>query len=77
MVMTETLPLVSVRARLSELVDRVARQQDRVVVTRNGELAAVLVRPDDLERLEGTLAVMSRPIADGTDPSEREIGCTR
>jgi prevent-host-death family protein len=57
--MSETLPLATVKARFSELVDRVARQQDRVVVTRNGEPAAVLVSPDDLERLEETLAVMS------------------
>jgi prevent-host-death family protein len=34
--MSETLPLSSVKARFSELVGRVAREQDRVVVTRNG-----------------------------------------
>jgi prevent-host-death family protein len=48
-----------VKARLSELVDRVERQQDRVVVTRNGKPAAVLISADDLESLEETLAVMS------------------
>jgi antitoxin YefM len=57
--MSETLPLATVKARFSELVDRVARQQDRVVVTRNGQPAVVLVSTDDLERLEETLAVMS------------------
>jgi antitoxin YefM len=59
MVMSETLPLASVKARFSELVDRVQRQQDRVVVTRNGQPAAVLISTDDLESLEETLAVMS------------------
>jgi len=57
--MSETLPLAAVKARFSELVDRVARQQDRVIVTRNGQPAVVLVSTDDLERLEETLAVMS------------------
>ena len=58
-VMSETMSLASVKARLSELVDRVERQQDRVVVTRNGKPAAVLISADDLESLEETLAVMS------------------
>lgn len=57
--MSETLPLATVKARFSELVDRVARQHDRVVVTRNGQPAVVLVSTDDLERLEETLEVMS------------------
>jgi prevent-host-death family protein len=57
--MSETLSLASVKARFSELVDRVERQQDRVVVTRNGKPAAVLISADDLESLEETLAVMS------------------
>lgn len=57
--MPETLPLATVKARFSEIVDRVARQQDRVIVTRNGQPAAVLVSTDDLESLEETLAIMS------------------
>lgn len=60
-VMSDTLPLSSVKARLSEIVDRVEGQHDRVVVTRNGLPAAVLVSPDDLESLEETLAIMSDP----------------
>jgi antitoxin YefM len=59
MVMSETMSLAAVKARFSELVDRVQRQQDRVVVTRNGKPAAVLISADDLESLEETLAVMS------------------
>jgi prevent-host-death family protein len=59
LVMPETLPLAAVKARFSEIVDRVSRQQDRVIVTRNGQPAAVLVGTDDLESLEETLAIMS------------------
>ncbi|ADB49281.1 prevent-host-death family protein [Conexibacter woesei DSM 14684] len=59
MVMSETLPLSAVKSHLSELVDRVEGQHDRVVVTRNGRPAAVLISPDDLESLEETLAILS------------------
>jgi prevent-host-death family protein len=61
MVMSETLPLSSVKAHLSELVDRVEGQHDRVVVTRNGRPAAVLISHEDLEGLEETLAALSDP----------------
>ena len=58
LVMTETVPLATVKARFSEFVDRVAREQDRVVVTRNGKPAAMLVSADDIEELEETLSIM-------------------
>jgi antitoxin YefM len=57
----EALPLADVKNRLSEVVDRVARQHDRVTITRNGRPVAVLVSPDDLEALEETLAILSDP----------------
>lgn len=59
--MPETLPLSSVKTHLSELVDRVEGQHDRVVVTRNGKPAAVLISNEDLDELEETLAIMSDP----------------
>jgi prevent-host-death family protein len=55
----ETIPLATVKARLSEVVDRVARQQDRITITRNGRPVAIIVSPDDLEGLEETLAILS------------------
>jgi prevent-host-death family protein len=61
MVMSETFPLSYVKAHLSELTDRIEGEHDRVVVTRNGRPAAVLVSPVDLESLEETLAVLSNP----------------
>lgn len=57
----ETLPLADVKNRLSEVVDRVASQNDRVTITRNGRPAAVLMSPDDLESLEETLSILSNP----------------
>jgi prevent-host-death family protein len=61
MVMPDVLPLSSVKARLSEVVDRVELEHERVVLTRNGKAAAVLISPDDLEGLEETLAILSDP----------------
>jgi len=62
-VVIETLPLATVKSQLSELVERVVGQQDRVTVTRNGCPVAVLVSPDDHESLEETLEVLSDPQA--------------
>jgi len=72
--MSETLPLSSVKAHLSELVDRVEDQHDRVVLTRNGKPAAVLISHDDLESLEETLAILSDPaLMEQIHESERAI----
>lgn len=56
-------PLHSVRDHLSEVVDRVEDQHERVIITRNGRDAAVLISPDDLAELEETIAVLSDPEA--------------
>lgn len=56
-------PLRTVRDHLSEVVDRVERQHERVTITRNGHAAAVLISPEDLAALEETLAVLSDPEA--------------
>lgn len=58
-----TESLRTVRDRFSEFVDRVSSHHERVVVTRNGSPAAVLISPDDLASLEETLAVLSDPEA--------------
>ena len=63
LVMSETLPLAEIKARLSEIVDRVEREHERVVLTRNGRPAAVIMSPDDLEALEDTLELLSDPRA--------------
>jgi antitoxin YefM len=54
-----TESLRAVRDHLSEIVDRVERQHERVVITKNGREAAVIVSTDDLAELEETLGVLS------------------
>lgn len=53
-----TEALRTVKDRFSEYVDRVEREHERVVVTRNGRPAAVLISPEDLASLE-TLALLA------------------
>ncbi len=55
----DTESLRSVRDRLSEFVERVQREHDRVTITRNGTPAAVLISPEDLDALEETLEVLA------------------
>ncbi|MGH9270152.1 MAG: type II toxin-antitoxin system Phd/YefM family antitoxin [Ilumatobacteraceae bacterium] len=61
--MSDTLPLAEVKAKLSEMVDRVERTHDRITVTRNGRPAAVLMSPDELASLEETLDLLADPEA--------------
>jgi len=58
-----TEPLRFVRDHLSEVVDRVEREHERVVITRNGREAAVIISSEDLAQLEETLSVLSDPDA--------------
>jgi antitoxin YefM len=58
-----TLPLAEIKKRLSEIVDGVEQRHDRVVLTRNGRPAAVILSPEDLESLEETLDILSDPKA--------------
>lgn len=50
--------LRNVKDRFSEFVDRVDREHERIVVTRNGRPAAVLTSPDDLDSLEENLELL-------------------
>jgi antitoxin YefM len=56
--MSETLPFSEVKAHLSEVADRVEREHDRIVVTRNGRPSFVLLSPDDLAALEESLEIL-------------------
>ena len=53
------MALALVRQDLSGIIDEVASTHERVVVTRHGEAAAVLVSVDDLEALEETLEIFA------------------
>jgi prevent-host-death family protein len=55
---SNTLPFSEVKAHLSALAERVERDHDRIVVTRQGRSAFVLINPDDLEALEETVEIL-------------------
>lgn len=72
--MSDTLPLAEVKAKFSEMVDRVEHTHDRITVTRNGRRAAVLISPEELDALEDTLDLLSDPVALAElAESEREL----
>ena|SRR5215831_1988983 len=54
----EQMSLADVKNRLSEVVDRLEREHGRVVITKHGHPAAVVISVEDLESLEETLDVM-------------------
>ena len=58
MSVSEQMPLADVKNRLSEVVDRLQREHGRVIITRHGHPAAVVMSVDDLESLEETLDIM-------------------
>jgi antitoxin YefM len=57
-----TLPLATVRDRLSSLVDDVARTHDTLTITRNGTPAAVVLSIEDYESIMETLALLNDPV---------------
>lgn len=57
----EHLPLADVKNRLSEVVERLEREHGRVIVTKHGRPAAVMLSIEDLESLEDTLEILSNP----------------
>jgi len=62
-VVITTESLRAVRDHLSDVVDRVEHHHERVIVTRNGRPAAVIISTDDLAQLEETIDVLSDPDA--------------
>lgn len=57
-----TLPLATVRDRLSSLVDDVVRTHATLTITRNGRPAAVVLSIDDYESIMETLALLNDPV---------------
>jgi len=80
------MPLAEVKARLSELVERVSAHHERLTVTVHGRPTAVLMAVQDLESLEETIAVLSdtdalqqlmqaeAEIARGEGETEEQVG---
>lgn len=58
----DQMPLADVKNRLSEVVERLEREHGRVVITKHGRPAAVLLSVDDLGSLEETLNVLDSTV---------------
>jgi antitoxin YefM len=66
--------LADVKNRLSEVIDRIEREHGRVVVTKHGRPAAVILSVEDLESLEETLEVLSNPdLMEQIREAERDV----
>lgn len=61
--MARTVPFTDARAGLSDLLDLVQREQEHVVITRNGKPAAILMSVDEWESWEDTVDILSDPAA--------------
>lgn len=73
--MSESIPFTQAKAHLSELVDRVLREHERFLVTRNGRPAAVILSPEELESLEETVEILQdRKLLESIRRSRREAG---
>lgn len=59
MAVSEQMALADVKNRLSEVVEQIEREHGRVVITKHGRPAAVVLSIDDVESLEETLDVLS------------------
>ncbi|HEX9035276.1 MAG TPA: type II toxin-antitoxin system Phd/YefM family antitoxin [Streptosporangiaceae bacterium] len=58
MTISEQMSLADVKNRLSEVVDLLEHEHGRVVITKHGRPAAVVISVADLESLEETLDIM-------------------
>ena len=57
----KTVPLAEAKAKLSGLIDDVARRDERVTITKHGRPAAVLMSLEEATSLDATLEIMSDP----------------
>jgi len=55
------MSLADVKNHLSQVVDRLERERGRIVITKHGRPAAVVLSVEDLEGLEETLNILSNP----------------
>ena len=57
----KTLPLTEAKNKFSRIIDAVADRDERVMITRNGKPATMLINPDRLQSLIATLDILSDP----------------
>ena len=78
MASSEHLSLGDVKKRLNEVVDRLQREHGRVVITKHGQPAAVMLNVDDLESLEETLEILSnRPLMEAIRRGDADVEAGR
>ncbi|MDP3973252.1 MAG: type II toxin-antitoxin system prevent-host-death family antitoxin [Candidatus Daviesbacteria bacterium] len=59
--MSNLISISDARAKLPDLVDKVDKNMDRVVITVNGQPKATLISAEELESLEETAEILSIP----------------
>ncbi|MBI4397489.1 MAG: type II toxin-antitoxin system Phd/YefM family antitoxin [Candidatus Omnitrophica bacterium] len=59
--MTRTLPLSEVKIKLSRLVQGVLRNEDEIIITRNGRPAAILINAEEYEGWKETQNIKQNP----------------
>jgi len=57
----KTLPLSEAKDRLSRIVNEVADRDERVMITRNGRPAAIMMSSSEFDSLLATLDLLSDP----------------
>jgi len=53
--------MAEARAKLAAILDSAVKSNERTVITRNGEPAAVIMSLDDYESMNETLEILSEP----------------
>lgn len=61
MTVADHVALADAKNRLSEIIERLEREHGRIMITKHGRPAAVMLSIEDLESLEETLQVLSDP----------------
>lgn len=59
--MSNLIPISDVRANLPDLVNKVNKNLDRIIITVNGQPKAILVSAEELESLEETADILAIP----------------
>lgn len=55
----KTLPLSAAKDQFSRIVDEVADRDERVMITRNGRPAAIIVSPEEFGSWQATIDILS------------------
>lgn len=72
--MSDLISISQARAKLPDLVEKVNKNMDRIVITVNGKPKATLVSAEELESLEETAEILAIPGAlEDIKKSEEDI----